>query len=83
MEQLTLHNLPSDLALALEEESHRLREPLEQTVIELLRQALKVRAAHERSNGLARLAGTWTKDEYEDFESAIAVTEQLDEELWR
>lgn len=83
MEQLTIHNVPPDLALALEEESQRLREPLEQTVIELLRQALKVRTTYEKSNGLARLAGTWTEEEYREFESAIAVTEQLDEELWR
>jgi len=85
MEQLTIHNLPPELATALEEESQRLRKPLEKTVIELLRQALKVRGTSDRrkSNGLARLAGTWTEEEYEEFQAAIASTEQLDEELWR
>jgi hypothetical protein len=83
MEPLTIHNVPPELALALEQESQRLREPLEKTVIELLRQALEVRATSEKRNGLARLAGTWTEEEHAAFESAIAVTEQLDEELWR
>ncbi len=85
MEQLTIRNLPPELATALEKESQRLRKPLEKTVIELLRQALKGRVASDRrkSNGLVRLAGTWTEEEYEEFEAAIATTEQLDEELWR
>ena len=85
MEQLTIHNLPPELATALEEESQRRRKPLERTVIELLRQALKVRVSIDRrkSNGLAHLAGTWSEEEYEEFEAAIATTEQLDEELWR
>lgn len=83
MEQLTIHNVPPELALALEQESQRLREPLEKTVIELLRRALEDRTTSEKSNGLARLAGTWSEEEYESFETAIASTEQLDEELWR
>ncbi len=36
-----------------------------------------------RSNGLARLSGTWSQEEFEEFERAIAFTEQIDEELWR
>jgi plasmid stability protein len=83
MEQLTIRHVPPDLAQALERESSRLKESLEETVIELLRQALKIRMLGEKSNGLARLAGTWTQEEYERFEEAIAVTEQIDEELWR
>jgi hypothetical protein len=80
---LTLHNVPSELAQALERESHRMRASLEQTVIELLSRALHVRPPGEKSNGLGRLAGTWSQEEYERFESAVAVTEQIDEDLWR
>jgi plasmid stability protein len=83
MEQLTIRNLPPELAQALERESQRLRESLEETAIELLRQALSQRTVREKSNGLVRLAGTWTEEEHERFESAVAITEQLDEELWR
>lgn len=83
MEHFTIRHIPPDLAQALERESSRLKESLEETVIELLRQALKIRTLGEKSNGLARLAGTWTQEEYERFEEAVAVTEQIDEELWR
>jgi hypothetical protein len=83
MESLTIQNVPPELAQALERESMRMHAPLDQTVLELLRRALRISSAEERRNGLASLAGTWSKDEHERFEAAVAVTEQLDEDLWR
>jgi len=83
MEQITIHDLPSELLEALERESQRLRKPLENTVVDLLRLALSLKPVGARRNGLARLAGTWTEEEYRSFEAAIAMTEQIDEELWR
>ncbi|MEE8524275.1 MAG: hypothetical protein V3T72_10115 [Thermoanaerobaculia bacterium] len=83
MQHLTVRNIPPDLATALKAEKHRRRSSLNQTVIELLRDSLGVGADRRRSNGLARLAGNWTKEEQQQFEAAIAVTEQIDEELWR
>ena len=83
MHHLTVRNVPSDLAAALDAEKHRRQGSLNQTVIELLRQSLGVGGSRKRSNGLARLAGTWTEEEHRRFEAAIAMTEQIDEELWR
>lgn len=37
----------------------------------------------KQSNGLAALAGGWTDEQWETFEQSVAVTEQVDEELWR
>lgn len=82
MKHLTIRNIPAEVADALEEERKRSHESLNQTVIELLRNALGIRLG-ERRNGLARLAGTWTQEEYERFQAAVAVTERIDEELWR
>ena len=80
MKSLTIHNIPSEVADALERESERSHAPLDETVISLLRRAL---GAQEKRNGLAKLAGTWTAEEHSRFEAAIAVNEQVDEELWR
>lgn len=82
MQHLTVRNIPQDLAAALTAEKHRRRLSLNQTVIELLRQCLGVGSGRRRSNGLARLAGTWTADEHQRFEAAVALTEQIDDELW-
>ena len=71
MESLTIHHLPPELAQALERESMRLRASLDQTVIQLLRRALKI-GPQEKRNGLASLAGTWTAEEHERFEAALA-----------
>jgi len=80
---LTVRNIPPEVGEALERKRLLSRESLNQTVIDLLRAALGVREPGEQSNGLARLAGTWTQEEQERFEAAVAVTEQIDEELWR
>lgn len=55
---------------------------LNQTVLELLAQALGLRGAR-RSNGLGALAGTWSAEEVAELETALRFTEELDEELWR
>ena len=81
MKNLTVRNVPDDLAKALELEKRRREKSLNQTVIELLSQGLGV--GRTRSNGLARLAGSWTEEEYQRFEKAVAGFEQIDEELWR
>jgi plasmid stability protein len=83
MKNLTIRDVPSDLAKALEKEKTRRGKSLNQTVLQLLSQCLGVRSTSPRRNGLARLAGTWTAEEYNQFEQAIATSEQIDEELWR
>ena len=81
LKTLTIRNVPQDLYEALQRERSRSGRSLNQTVIELLNQRLGVGVA--RSNGLARLAGTWTDEEFEQFQQAIAAFERVDEELWK
>ncbi len=83
MHHLTVRNIPAELAGALEAEKRRRRQSLNQTVIELLRHSLGLSLGRPRSNGLRALAGSWSHDEHEQFEQAIAATEQIDEELWQ
>jgi plasmid stability protein len=78
---LTVRNLPDELAAALEREKRRRGSSLNQTVIDLLRQSLGVTGT--RSNGMGRLAGTWTAAEHEEFLSAMPVFEEIDQELWK
>jgi plasmid stability protein len=82
MRHLTIRNIPEEVSAALEREKVRRQESLNQTIIELLRDSLGVTRG-ERRNGLAALAGTWTEEEHARFEQAVAVNEQIDEELWR
>jgi plasmid stability protein len=83
MKYVTIRNLPPDVALALEREKKRRGKSLNQTTVELLAQALGVARQKKRGNGLSTLAGGWTLDQWRSFEESIALTEQVDEELWR
>ena len=81
MKNLTIRNLPPEVAKALEREKVRRGVSLNQTVIALLEQGLGV--AGVRSNGLGRLAGKWTEEERRAFDDAVARLEHIDDELWR
>lgn len=81
MKTLTIRGVPDELAGALEQEKARRGESLNQTVISLLSQGLGV--GRTRSNGLARLAGTWSDEESRSFDDAVAPFERVDDELWQ
>ena len=83
MKTMTLRDLSPDLAAALKAEALRRGLSLNQTVLALLRIALGVSEDAERSNGLRRLAGCWTEDEFREFELAVRPFREIDEELWR
>lgn len=83
MKTMTIRNVSADLAAALEEEKSRRGLSLNRTVLALMSEALGVSEEAERGNGLRRLAGTWTEDEFREFEEAVRPFREIDEELWR
>ncbi len=83
MKTMTIRNIPAELAEALENEKRRRGSSLNRTTLALLREALGLSRAGPRSNGLRRLAGAWSNDEYQRFTQAIAPFDGIDEELWR
>lgn len=80
MKALTIRGVPRDLAQALEREKERRGTSLNQTVLELLGQGLGV--TPPRSNGLRRLAGGWSAEDFAEFEEAVAPFGVIGEELW-
>jgi plasmid stability protein len=83
MGYLTVRDVPSDVAKALRTETRRRGKSLNQTVIDLLKQALGLGWDSPRANGLEKLAGTWSQEELDRFERATAVFEHIDEEEWQ
>jgi hypothetical protein len=80
MKTLTIRNVPEDLHEALQRERSRRGSSLNQTVVDLLRQRLGV--GMTRSNGLGKLAGGWTDEEFARFGEAVEPFERIDEDLW-
>ena len=82
MRAMTIRNVPPELGAALDAEKHRRGLSLNRTVLALIEESLGV-GGRTRSNGLGRLAGSWSEEEFHEFEDAIAPFEEVDEELWR
>jgi len=82
MKALTVRNVDARLARALERETRKRGTSLNETVLDLLRDALGVGRLAPPSNGLDKLAGTWTQEDLEQFEANTAIFEQIDPEIW-
>ncbi len=82
MKALTIRNVPRRLAEALERERRRRDESLNATVLDLLGRGLGVGPEGPRRNGLAKLAGTWTAEEQQEFDAAVAAFEAVDVDMW-
>ena len=80
-ERILSDHTPNEVVIALHTEQKRRGTSLNQTVIDLLSQTLRVNAP--RRNGLARFAGTWTEEQFQEFEKATAVFESVEPELRR
>jgi hypothetical protein len=78
---LTVRRVPPAIMSALAAESKRRGTSRNQTVIDLLGQALGTNG--RKSSGLSRFAGGWSEEEFREFESATAPFGQIDSELWR
>ena len=83
MKTMTIRNVPTELAQALDQERRRRGLSLNRTVLALLRNALGVSSVAVRSNGLRHLAGTWSDAEYRAFEQVVAPFGEVDEAMWR
>ena len=83
MKTMTIRNVSTELAMALDAEKRRRGLSLNRTVLLLMQEALGLSTGGNRSNGLRRLAGSWSEDEYRSFERAVAPFGENNEDLWR
>ena len=83
MKHLTVRNVPVEVAEALLAEKLRRGASLNQTVLELLRDALGLAPDAAYENGLSHHAGDWSQEELQQFEDNTRMFRQIDEEPWR
>ena len=77
--QITVRQLPEDLHRRLEEVSRSRGLSMNQTVLSILESAL---STSERRRRLERYA-TWTREDLDKFEAALAAQRRVDDEAWR
>ncbi len=80
--QTTLRDIPEDLEHALRERAQRSGESLNRTLIRLLREAVSLNPPRKKRD-LSALAGTWSREEADEFDRQVRWSDQIDEELWR
>ena len=83
MKTMTIRNIPAELAEALEAEKRRRGLSLNRTVLALMGEALGISTGRGRSNGLRDLAGSWSEEEFQHFENAVAPFGEIDEDIWK
>ena len=82
MNTMTVRNISQEMAVALDEEKRRRGLSLNRTVLALIEESLGL-SGNIRSNGLYRLAGTWSEEAFRQFEDAVAPLAEVDAEIWR
>ena len=82
MKTMTIRNIPRDLAEALDAERKRRGISLNGTAVALMREALGMTQDEHRDNGLGRFAGSWSEEQFREFEATQAPFNEIDEGIW-
>jgi hypothetical protein len=87
MTQLTIRGVDGNLQQILKHEAERRGQSVNRYVLSLLQEAAGVLKEGSRVppefRDLDHLAGTWTQQDFEEFEEQLALQRSIDEELWR
>ena len=83
MKTLTIRNVSPKLSEALEKEKQRLGISLNGTVLHLLGESLNLETPSTSwTNGLEKLAGGWSDEDFQEFEKNTADQRTIDPEIW-
>ena len=86
MTAITLRNLPRELDRVIRRRAKETGASLNKTVIRVLEESLlgKGGKPHRRKyRDLAAFAGSWTREEADEFDRHLAEQRQIDPELWK
>ncbi len=86
MKAVTLRNIPPELARVVERRSRQTGRSLNRTILEALEESLLHRSKKKDlrlNHDLDWMFGTWTKEEADKFDKALAEQRTIDPELWK
>lgn len=86
MKAVTLRNIPAELVRVIERRSRQTGKSLNRTIIEALEESLLNRSKKKGlhlNHDLDWMSGTWTKQEADEFDRALAEQRTIDPELWK
>lgn len=83
MSQLTIRNLPPEIEQAIRRRARERHISINQSITELLSEAMGIPKSAEKQRDLSDLAGTWSDEEAQEFEEALRRQRGIDEEIWQ
>ena len=85
MKSFTIHKLDDETGKRLEERARREGASINQTAKKVLREGLGVgdEVVAERRRRFEKFLGTWTEERATEFEAAVRVFDEIDEESWK
>ena len=84
MNAITLRNIPLEIQEAIERRAHDEGLSFNKTVLRMLEEALGLGSGRgdRLHHDLDHLAGTWSQEEADEFDAAVAEERRIDPELW-
>lgn len=83
MKSITIHNLDSDLAQAIEQKAQAAGLSLNKTIKKTLRLALGLDEKLQKKADFSDVAGSWTEAEYQEFMATQQDFSQVDPKDWQ
>jgi plasmid stability protein len=85
MKTLTIRNIDEELNQALRDKVKQKGCSLNTLVVNLLKQStgLSKQQFTKKYHDLDSLAGTWSNEEYDEFNKNISSFNQIDEDMWK
>jgi len=80
--QMTLRQIPDAVGEGLRTKARKAGRSLNRATIELLEQALGIRATDAKKRDLSRFAGQWDREACRTFERNTRVFERIEAEAW-
>ena len=86
MTQLTIRNIESQLHQALKREASNKNTSMNKLVVHILKEAMGLQPKKTKKvyNDLDHLLGTWSEEEFQEFEAFRKENfEQIEEDMWK
>ena len=83
MKSITIHNLDTDVAKAVEKMATSTGLSQNKTVKLLLRKALGLEKRPKPNQDFSAFCGLWSNQEAEAFNKTVSLFERIDEDLWQ
>ncbi|MFP4428588.1 MAG: hypothetical protein ACLFPB_04645 [Desulfovermiculus sp.] len=78
---LTIRGLDSEIEKEIRNIARKSQKSINQVIKEMIQKELRKR--QYPASSLKQLAGSWSREEADEFEKNISSCEQIDEEMWK